>query len=38
MKECEVKEAILIHFSRRYVESDQQEIETAFYKHFREIN
>jgi len=35
MKECEVKEAIPIHFSRRYVESDQLEIETAFYKAFQ---
>ena len=36
MKVCQVKEAIPIHFSRRYTESDQQEIETAFYKAFRE--
>lgn len=36
MNECKVKEAIPIHFSRRYTESDQQEIETAFYKAFRE--
>jgi len=35
MNECEVKEAIPIHFSRRYTESDQEEIETAFYKAFR---
>lgn len=35
MKECHVKEAIPIHFSRRYTETDQQEIETAFYKAFR---
>ncbi|MEJ5102332.1 peptidase [Chryseobacterium sp. MYb328] len=35
MKECKVKEAIPIHFSRRYTENDQQEIETAFYKAFR---
>ncbi|MCS4305110.1 peptidase [Chryseobacterium sp. BIGb0232] len=35
MKECNVKEAIPIHFSRRYTENDQQEIETAFYKAFR---
>ncbi len=35
MKECEVKETIPIHFSRRYVESDQLEIETAFYKAFQ---
>ncbi|WP_204537084.1 MULTISPECIES: hypothetical protein [Chryseobacterium] len=34
MKECKVKEAVPIHFSRRYVESDQLEIETAFYKAF----
>ena len=36
MNACKVKEAIPIHFSRRYTESDQQEIETAFYKAFRE--
>ncbi|MCA6068651.1 peptidase [Chryseobacterium sp. RG1] len=35
MNECEVKEAVPIHFSRRYVESDKQEIETAFYKAFQ---
>lgn len=35
MIECEVKEAVPIHFSRRYTESDQEEIETAFYKAFR---
>ncbi|WP_126653596.1 MBL fold metallo-hydrolase [Chryseobacterium aureum] len=35
MNECQVKEAIPIHFSRRYAESDQEEIETAFYKAFR---
>lgn len=35
MNECEVKEAIPIHFSRRYTESDQLEIETAFYKAFK---
>lgn len=35
MNECEVKEAVPIHFSRRYTESDQEEIETAFYKAFR---
>ncbi|MDW9382286.1 MBL fold metallo-hydrolase [Chryseobacterium sp. JV558] len=35
MHECQVKEAIPIHFSRRYTESDQEEIETAFYKAFR---
>lgn len=36
MKDCQVKEAIPIHFSRRYTESDVIEIETAFYKAFRE--
>lgn len=35
MNECEVKDAVPIHFSRRYTETDQQEIETAFYKAFR---
>ncbi|PWN60403.1 MBL fold metallo-hydrolase [Chryseobacterium viscerum] len=35
MNECQVKEAIPIHFSRRYTESDQEEIETAFYQAFR---
>ncbi|WP_185288936.1 peptidase [Chryseobacterium lactis] len=35
MNECKVKEAIPIHFSRRYTETDQQEIEIAFYKAFR---
>ncbi|GEJ45630.1 peptidase [Chryseobacterium sp. ON_d1] len=35
MNECRVKEAVPIHFSRRYTESDQEEIETAFYKAFR---
>lgn len=35
MNECRVKEAVPIHFSRRYTENDQQEIETAFYKAFR---
>jgi len=34
MKECEVKESVPIHFSRRYIESDQLEIEEAFYKAF----
>ncbi|MBB6332955.1 ribonuclease Z [Chryseobacterium sediminis] len=34
MNECQVKEAVPIHFSRRYTESDQAEIETAFYKAF----
>lgn len=37
MKECEVKEAVPIHFSRRYTENDQQEIETAFYKAFQNL-
>ncbi|ANF49876.1 peptidase [Chryseobacterium glaciei] len=36
MNEFEVKEAIPIHFSRRYTENDKLEIETAFYKAFRE--
>lgn len=36
MKECQVKEAVPIHFSRRYTETDVIEIETAFYKAFRE--
>lgn len=35
MNECKVKKAIPIHFSRRYVESDKLEIETAFYKAFQ---
>ncbi|MDQ0595509.1 ribonuclease BN (tRNA processing enzyme) [Chryseobacterium ginsenosidimutans] len=35
MQECGVKKAIPIHFSRRYTESDKLEIETAFYKAFR---
>ncbi|MDN3694771.1 peptidase [Chryseobacterium tructae] len=35
MNECKVKEAIPIHFSRRYTENDQQEIETAFYQAFQ---
>ncbi|UKB78902.1 MBL fold metallo-hydrolase [Chryseobacterium sp. MEBOG07] len=35
MNECQVKEAIPIHFSRRYTESDQEEIEIAFYQAFR---
>ncbi len=34
MKECEVKEAVPVHFSRRYTESDRLDIETAFYKAF----
>ncbi|MGG7440813.1 peptidase [Chryseobacterium arthrosphaerae] len=34
MNECKAKEAIPIHFSRRYTETDQEEIETAFYKAF----
>ncbi|MFZ4931200.1 peptidase [Chryseobacterium sp. Mn2064] len=37
MNDCQVKQAIPIHFSRRYTESDQQEIETAFYKAFKKI-
>lgn len=37
MNECEVKEAVPIHFSRRYTENDQQEIETAFYKAFQNL-
>jgi len=36
MKECQVKEAIPIHFSRRYTETDVIEIETAFYKALHE--
>ncbi|CAD0223779.1 Metal-dependent hydrolases of the beta-lactamase superfamily III [Chryseobacterium sp. JV274] len=35
MNECQVKDAAPIHFSRRYTERDQEEIETAFYKAFR---
>lgn len=35
MKDCKVKKAIPVHFSRRYTESDRLEIETAFYKVFR---
>lgn len=35
MKDCEVKEAVPVHFSRRYTESDRMEIETAFYKAFQ---
>lgn len=35
MKDCQVKEAVPIHFSRRYTESDVSEIETAFFKAFR---
>lgn len=35
MYECKVKEAVPVHFSRRYTENDVQEIETAFYKAFR---
>lgn len=38
MNECQVKEAVPIHFSRRYTETDQEEIETAFYKAFRKDN
>lgn len=36
MKVCGVKEAIPVHFSRRYTENDRLEIETAFYKAFEE--
>ncbi|MDQ0780270.1 peptidase [Chryseobacterium sp. W4I1] len=36
MKECQVKKAIPIHFSRRYTETDVIEIETAFYKALHE--
>ncbi|KMQ58604.1 peptidase [Chryseobacterium angstadtii] len=36
MKDCQVKEAVPIHFSRRYTETDVIEVETAFYKAFRE--
>lgn len=35
MNDCKIKQAVPIHFSRRYTEDDQQEIETAFYKAFR---
>lgn len=35
MNECKVKDAVPIHFSRRYAEADVMEIETAFYKAFR---
>ncbi|MGL6126707.1 peptidase [Chryseobacterium artocarpi] len=35
MNDCKVKQAVPIHFSRRYTEDDQQEIEIAFYKAFR---
>lgn len=34
MKACKVKEAIPVHFSRRYTENDRLEIEKAFYKAF----
>ncbi|GEN76997.1 peptidase [Chryseobacterium hagamense] len=34
MKACGVKEAIPVHFSRRYTEIDRLEIETAFYRAF----
>lgn len=36
MKDCQVKETVPIHFSRRYTESDIIEIETAFYQAFHE--
>lgn len=35
MQESNVKEAVPIHFSRRYTESDIAEIESAFYDAFR---
>jgi ribonuclease Z len=35
MNDCKVKQAIPVHFSRRYTEDDRLEIETAFYKAFR---
>lgn len=35
MKECKVRNSVPIHFSRRYTETDKQEIETAFYEAFR---
>jgi ribonuclease Z len=35
MKECEERSHSDSLFKRRYVESDQQEIETAFYKAFQ---
>ncbi|MBB6372314.1 peptidase [Chryseobacterium shigense] len=38
MKDCQVKESVPIHFSRRYTENDVTEIETAFYKAFSETN
>ena len=37
MNECGVKEAVPVHFSRRYTESDVQEIETAFYQAFQTV-
>ncbi len=36
MKDCKVKEAVPVHFSRRYTESDRLEIEAAFYRVFGE--
>lgn len=35
MNDCKVKQAIPVHFSRRYTEDDRLEIEMAFYKAFR---
>lgn len=35
MKDCDVKEAVPVHFSRRYTENDRLGIEAAFYKAFR---
>ncbi|KAA0126196.1 peptidase [Chryseobacterium sp. SN22] len=37
MKACKVKEAVPVHFSRRYTENDRLDIETAFYKAFRTV-
>ncbi len=34
MKDCGVKKAVPVHFSRRYTEIDRLEIESAFYKAF----
>ncbi|WP_294302915.1 peptidase [uncultured Chryseobacterium sp.] len=34
MKDCGVKKAVPVHFSRRYMEIDRLEIESAFYKAF----
>ncbi|WP_292011231.1 peptidase [Chryseobacterium sp.] len=35
MKDCNVKEAVPVHFSRRYEDNDVREIEVSFYKAFR---